>query len=75
MNARLPPSTTARQQGSILVRWTEAKARNEAQASEEEAALFRQAVAVQGAADQPGIGVSGELCPDTFTCHLIFVRP
>ncbi|MBU7572273.1 MAG: type IV pilus modification protein PilV [Hydrogenophaga sp.] len=74
-DGRVFASTKDATQLGILVRWTEAKARNEAQAGKEEAALFRQAVAVRGAADQPGAGVSGELCPDTFTCHLIFVRP
>lgn len=64
-------STKDTNQLGILVAWTQTKA----EASKEEASLLRQATAVRGADDQSGIGVSGELCPDTFTCHLIFLRP
>lgn len=64
-------STKDATQLGILVAWAEAKAG----AKKEEEALSRQAIAVRGADDQPGIGVSGKLCPDTFTCHLIFLRP
>lgn len=62
-------------QWGILLAWTEAKARNESQARPEEAALFTRSVAVRDAAGQPGTGVPGATCPDTFTCHLIFIRP
>lgn len=68
-------STTDANQLGILVAWTEAKARNEAQANKEEANLFRQAVAVEGTAGWPDTGVSGPHCPDTLTCHLTFIRP
>lgn len=64
-------STRDATQLGILVAWTETMV----EARKEEAALLRQAIAVRGADDQPGSGVSGELCPDNFTCHLIFLRP
>lgn len=68
-------SSTDTNQLGILVAWMETKARNESQADKQEAALFREAVAVRDAGGQLGTGESGKNCPDNFTCHLIFIRP
>lgn len=68
-------SNTDTHQLGILVAWKEAKARNESHTSKEEAALFSYAVAVRDAVGQLGTGVSDKNCPDSFTCHLIFIRP
>lgn len=68
-------SSTDTNQLGILVTWMETQARNESEANKEEAALFREAVAVRDAGGQLGTGESGKNCPDNFTCHLIFIRP
>lgn len=68
-------SPTDANQWGILVAWAETKARNEPLAKPEDAALFIRAVAVRDATGQSGTGVPGANCPDTFTCHLIYIRP
>lgn len=59
----------------VLVAWTEATARNESIADEDDAALFAQAVAVRDAMGETGTGVAGKECPERHICHLIYIRP
>lgn len=62
-------------QFGVLVAWTEARARNESSADDEEAALYRQSVAVRDAAGELGTGAAGKECLALHTCHLIYIRP
>lgn len=62
-------------QFGVLVAWTEARARNESSANDEEAALYRQAVAARDASGEIGTGVPGKECPALHTCHLTYIRP
>lgn len=51
-------------QWGVLVAWSETKGRNESLAT-----------AVRDASGQADTGVPGANCPDTLTCHLIYIRP
>lgn len=68
-------SPTDELQWGILVAWAQGKARNDTLPPSEETVLSTEAAAVRDAAGQPGSGVPGANCPDTYTCHLIFIRP
>ena len=62
-------------QFGVLVAWTEATARNESIANEDDSALFAQAVAVRDAQGETGTGVAGKECPERHVCHLFYFRP
>lgn len=74
-DARVFASDTDPNQLGILIAWTEAAAKNESTAGQNERALFSQAVAVQDALGQAGTGLANIACPAQQTCHLTFIRP
>lgn len=62
-------------QYGVLVAWKEPRAKNEHTATEGQATLYAEAIAVRDAKGQPGTGVAGKECPASHTCHLVYVRP
>jgi type IV pilus assembly protein PilV len=74
-DARVFRSTTDRNQFGVLMRWQDFEAKNESEALPAEAALYTLADGVTDATGAAGTGVAGVTCPDTFICHLVYIRP